>query len=219
MIDLFSEDDHPLTEAEKTRAGKVQKKLEAYEEKGYSAVEMTIGVKEANLYAIVICLPFIAVFTALWFIFNKISFDVESFDLTISLLKPFLLMIATLVAIVIHELIHAFFWGIANPEHFKAIEFGIIWKMLTPYCSCMEPVTKAQYLIALLAPGFFLGVVPCVISIFTGGFYLFLFGIVMILGAGGDLQVAWKLLRFKSEKKENLCLDHPAKVGLLILEK
>ncbi|HHW46579.1 MAG TPA: hypothetical protein GXX17_06690 [Clostridiales bacterium] len=41
----------------------------------------------------------------------------------------------------IHELIHAFFWGISTKQGFKAVRFGFIMQYLTPYRSCMEPLS------------------------------------------------------------------------------
>ena len=43
--------------------------------------------------------------------------------------------------------------------------------------------------------------------------------ILMIFGGGGDLLVTYKLLRFKSEAKDVLFIDHPYELGTAVFER
>lgn len=51
-----------------------------------------------------------------------------------------LLMIIALI--VIHELIHGLTWGYFAKNCLKSIDLGMIWTMLTPYCTDAEHLTR-----------------------------------------------------------------------------
>ena len=57
------------------------------------------------------------------------------------------------------------------------MKFGVIWKMLTPYCHCKEPLKVGQYILGGVMPAVILGIIPCIIAIIIGHFGLLLFGI------------------------------------------
>ena len=48
---------------------------------------------------------------------------------------------------------------------------------------------------------------------------MFWLSALMILAAGGDLTILWKLFRFPRSKGEVRFLDHPYEVGLVIFER
>ena len=54
---------------------------------------------------------------------------------------------------------------------------------------------------------------------FWGNLPLFWLSALMILAAGGDLTILWKLFRFPRSKGEVRFLDHPYEVGLVIFER
>ena len=206
------EKNRELTEQEKKRTERTEKTVQSYVDNGYSVTELTIGIVKANLMSLIVCLPVIAIFVLWWFLRNTFSHEVMS-------TKPLTIVVSLIIITVVHELIHAFFWGVSAPGHFKSIELGFVKEMMTPYCACLEPLTKTQYIIGSVAPGVILGIIPCVIAVLTANFSLFLFGIIGFISGGGDYQIDLKLLGYKSDKESLLCLDHPTKVGLMVLEK
>ena len=211
---MMARDEKTLTDKEKKRLEKTNKIIADLEKKGYKKVDLTTSVTKANIYAIVTSLPFILIFVGLYLLVNRY--------ITIEIVSPLLWLlfcVVYLVAIVVHELIHGITFSIFAKNHWKDIDFGIVWEMLTPYCTCICPINKIQYILSMLMPGIVLGVIPCIISIFLSSAILLLFGLIMILGAGGDLLIFYMIVRHKSKKKESLYLDHPTEVGVILLEK
>jgi hypothetical protein len=91
--------------------------------------------------------------------------------------------------------------------------------MCTPYCNCSEPLKKNQYIFGSLAPLVVVGIVPSVIAIITGWYWLLLVGVVMIMGAGGDIIITFRMLKYKTEKQDVIFYDHPTKCGFVTFER
>jgi|SRR5690554_7115503 len=123
--------------------------------------------------------------------------------------------IVMLLGIVLHELIHGFFFGLFAKSGFKSISFGFLPKYLAAYCHCSEPLLVQHYLLGALAPGIILGVVPSILALVTGSFALLMFGFFFTVSAVGDLMIV-RLL--KNENKNIYVLDHPSEPGCFILK-
>jgi len=208
-----SEKERPLTAAEKQRLADFEDYCEEMEEKGWRITELTAGIKEANTKALLVFLPFGLLFFILFFAKNSL----ESFRG--SVWGFVLLIVAFLVFSVVHELLHGVTWGLFAENRFKDIEFGYIKEYFTPYCTCKAPLKLVPYLVGALMPLVILGIVPCVISVFTGSFLLLIFGLCMIGGAGGDVLISLRLLKARGKAAETLYLDHPTKAGSVMFEK
>lgn len=205
-----------LTPKEKKRAEKFKALSAEYKEKGYEEKSLTATVLAANVWGIVRTLPFIALLLAAF----TVNYHAGASRVTDSLFLSELLFIVSLViGIVVHELIHGAVWGLFAENHFKAIEFGVIWKMLTPYCTCMDPLSKWKYIIGTAMPTIVLGIIPGIIAVSISSVPLCIFAAVMIFGGGGDLLIISKLLRYKTDKKDVVFCDHPYEVGLVVFEK
>ncbi|QIH32281.1 DUF3267 domain-containing protein [Sphingobacterium sp. DR205] len=118
--------------------------------------------------------------------------------------------------IVIHELIHGIVFAFFAKEGFKSIKFGVLWKMLTPYAHCKEPLQVRAYMLALVMPFIIVGLLPGIYSIFTGNLPLLLFAIFFSGAASGDFMI---LNLIYKENKDNLVLDHPTEGGCFVLKK
>lgn len=212
---MAEQEERKLTKKEQIRKEKIDKLLEEKKSEGYKVNELTMGVVYANIMAIVSTAPILILFIVL-FVLAYINADPKP---ELNVIGMMLLCVAFVIAVVVHELIHGLCWGLGASKRFKSIEFGVIWNMLTPYCTCLEPLTKAQYIIGSAMPGIVLGIIPMVISLFTLDASLLCFGLMLTMGAGGDLMVIIKILRYKSKGKETIFLDHPYKIGLMVLEK
>jgi hypothetical protein len=178
-----------------------------FQQNGYHLTDLTISAAQANTLAMITAiLP-----SALYLLLFGFAAGWESFKN----IDTGLLAISLLLSIVIHELIHGFFFGLFAPHHYSSIEFGILWRSLNPYCYCAEPVSRIQYLVALLMPGFVLGTCIGAIAIWAHSATWLVFSIVSYFSASGDFMVAYKLIRFHPNEQEALFLDHPNQPGVL----
>jgi hypothetical protein len=126
-----------------------------------------------------------------------------------------LLILAVLLGIVIHELIHGFGWMIFGGKSFSAIRFGFQWKTLTPYAHLMEPVEVNAYRLGAFMPGFILGILTYVLSLVLGNGDLFWFSLLHTSSSGGDWLILWLIRNIKSGA---LVEDHPTQAGCYVLE-
>ena len=201
-----------LTEREQKRAARVEALLTALEREGYRRQTVTIGVLKANILAILWILPFAAIFIGAYnALGNKPG---AAFD---GLIGVTAFVITLIVLIFVHEGLHGVTFAAFAPHHFKSIEFGVMWKYLTPYCSCMEPVSRTAFMVSAFMPCLVLGIIPCVVSLFTGSVFLLVTGLLMISGAGGDLTIIVKVLAFRTHGKEALFVDHPTGIGFIAM--
>lgn len=122
---------------------------------------------------------------------------------------------ALIVGIVVHELIHGLTWAKFAKTGFKSISFGVMWKMLTPYCHCSEPLKISHYSIGALMPLIVLGLVPSIAAICLKSLFWLTMGVIFIAAAAGDIMIVWNL---RKEKPENMVLDHPTEAGYLVYE-
>lgn len=171
----------------------------------------TISIVKANVWSMVLLLAAGVVFGILFIIGVK-CFGIEA---RCGKVGALVLMLSLLPSIVAHELIHGITWALFAKRGFRAISFGVIWKYLTPYCHCDEPLTKLHYMLGAFMPCLLLGIVPAVLSVVLGLVWLYLFGVIFISAAAGDLMVMWRL---RKEKPAALVLDHPSEAGYLVYE-
>lgn len=204
-----------LTKAEQKRKTQFEQTTAQMEAQGYRMHNLSMGIVFANVMAIILCLPIMALFIFVFSLFNQKNYVGIDFDLANMII--FLLVYLTLI--VIHELIHGVTWAIFAENHWKSISFGFIAQYLTPYCTCNMALTKWQYIAGAIMPMFLLGLLPSGIAIIVGSEWLLIMGVLMILGAGGDLTMIIKLLRFKSDAKDVRYLDHPYEVGMVVFER
>lgn len=108
------------------------------------------------------------------------------------------------------------FFALFASKGLKSIKFGILWKMLTPYCHCKEPLKIKEYIIALLAPLVILGLLPAIMSLFTGSAALLLIGMFFSVAAAGDIMI---FLLIRKENPEDYVQDHPSEAGYYVFRK
>ncbi len=120
---------------------------------------------------------------------------------------------------VLHEMIHGILFARYAKHRFQSVDFGIIWKMLTPYCTCKDPLKKSSYIIALIMPTVVLGFILAIFATIIQSALLFILAELMMIGGGGDFLILTKLLSYHSNKKEQLFYDSPYEIGLVVFEK
>ena len=200
-----------LSEAEKKRLERFNKTAQDMQQQGYTRHDLTISIGKANLFAVLLLIPLFVIGYGLNYLVNH-KFDIANFNLLFFL-------VAYVVLIVVHELIHGLFWGLSTPHHFKDIEFGVLRSSMTPYCTCLVPLKKPQYILGTVMPFVILGVIPMIVGIATDNTTLLFLGIVMADAAAGDLMILQKLFSYKSDAKEIVYMDHPTEAGGVVFER
>ena len=206
-----SEKNRKLSEAEQRRLQGFERLCESMTAQGYRCTELTVSVVRANIVSMLIAIPVTVLGMGLFMLVNLNKDWVLGGNLaSIAIL---------LVLVVVHEGIHGLTWSIFAPNHLSDIEFGFMKEYLTPYCTCKTPLAKWPYVVGGLAPLVVLGIIPTAVAIATGSFSLLVIGLIMILAAGGDMMIAWMILRHRATGSELLVLDHPTQAGSVVFER
>ena len=209
----MKKNERKLTEKELKRKEQFEILRADMQRNGYKEKALTIGILQVNVGAIIIMLPFVVLTAISYCNFNSIG------TREISLRFSILLLPILLVLIVLHELIHGLVWGCFAKNHFHSIEFGVIWKALTPYCTCSEPMKKWQYMLGGALPTLILGAGTAVIAVATSQLLLFYIAELMIFSGGGDFLIILKILLYRTGRKETVYYDHPYECGVVVFEK
>jgi hypothetical protein len=179
--------------------------------------EVTVSALAANLYALVtgllpaLLLP--ALYTLIWGseqlrqgLDGLFSFDSGQMTALILIFIP---------GIVVHELLHALGWMRFGQVDRSAIKLGFQWKALAPYAHCKVPLPASAYRTGAFLPGLLMGIVPGLLGVFFGNFFLVAVGFLFTFTAGGDFLVLWLL---RAVPPQTLVQDHPGKVGSYVFE-
>ena len=183
--------------------------MEDMESKGR---KVTIDIVKANIFAVVLLVAAAIVFTVPFFLIWK-GTPMERLIGTSWGWSIF--FTGMIVGIVVHELIHGLTWACFAKSGWKSISFGVMWKLLTPYCHCSEPMHIPGYMCGAMMPCIILGIVPSIASLFIGNIILLALGVFFISAAAGDIWMAWLLTK---ENRHSLVLDHPSEAGFYIIE-
>jgi len=186
----------------------------------YSKDKLTINLVWANIFGILILIPILIIFGFPYYWIWKDGFSIQAI---INGINPVNMAITGLycygliiLGIIVHELIHGIIWAKFAKQGFKSIKFGVLWKILTPYCHCKEPLTVRQYIIGAIAPAIVLGLLPAIIAITIGNIGMLIFGVFFTMAAGGDFLIINLIIK---ENKNDLVQDHPSECGCYIYRK
>jgi len=192
--------------------------LESYfNEEDYIKEEVIIDITKANIFALPVVALLVIVFGIPYYLlWHERALDgIRNFGFSGILFRDLFFFLTLIVGIVLHELIHGVFFAIFTKHKFKSIKFGFMpaSKLFTPYCHCKEPLKINQYRICGIMPLIILGIIPAIISLFTGNLFLFCIGIFFTAAAAGDVLIIQKTLK---EEKDSLLFDHPSEAGYYI---
>ncbi len=182
----------------------------------FTKEKKTINLMKANLVGIKYLVFFAIIFLVPYYLIWGNNFSENFYKGSNRILKLFFPLIAFFVGVIIHELVHGVFFARYASKGFRSVKFGVLWKMLTPYAHCKEPLQIKHYIVALLAPLFLVGILPAVLGIILGNPGLLIFGIVFSGSAAGDLMI-YNLI--KKENPEDYVQDHPSEAGYYIFRK
>jgi hypothetical protein len=195
---------------------------EPNELEGFKKELLIIDLVKANIFGIFSIFPIILIYGIPYYLLWSANFNLVSireiirnnyagvFSGTIS---AFLII---MIGVVVHELIHGLTWSMFTKNGHKSIKYGVLWKMLTPYCHCKEPLLVKHYIIGGITPAIILGFLPAFYSILTGNIGFLFFGIFFTMAALGDFMII-NLLR--KEDMDCFVLDHPSEPGCFIYRK
>ena len=180
--------------------------------------KLVIDIVWANIFGLLLLIPIVLIFgVPFFFIWKSELLNMQDIMKTFfennTVLK---VPVVLIIGIIAHELIHGIVWAIFAKKGFKSIKFGIIWKMVTPYCHCKEPLKVKHYIGGAIAPAIILGIAPAITSLFTGNILLLIFGMFFTLAASGDFLVIRLLIK---EKPDDYVEDHPSEAGCFIYRK
>ena len=170
--------------------------------------DLSISMERANIIVAFISIPVVI----LQFAVFLLLYDPAALEPTWSAV---LLVVAVLLGIVIHELIHGFSWMIFGGKSFSAIKFGFQWKTLTPYAHLTEPVDVNAYRLGAFLPGLILGILAYALSLVLGNGDLFWFSLIHTSASGGDWLILWLIRNVKAGMQVE---DHPTNAGCYVLE-
>lgn len=212
---MSDEENRQLSAKEQRRLARFEETCAKLQQQGYKMNSLTIGIVKANLFVLLLAIPVVAVSVLLFVWMNPAE------NLRPSPLESVIFIVLFVALVVLHEFIHGLTWSMFSEHHFKDIEFGFMKEYLTPYCTCLVPLSKGHYILGALMPCFVLGIIPLALGIVLGSSLLFWTGIIMTLSAGGDILIVIKLLAYKRQEgnKEFLIYDHPTQAGSVIFER
>ena len=213
----MAKNERKLTPAEQKRKEQFALVCEEMERQGHRKTDLTIGVVKANLLALIVMLPFAVLSGAVVLSRVFAPLDGRVAHRRLSVLLLFLPALLLLTAV--HEGIHALTWAMFAKDHWKSIRFGVIWKALTPYCTCAQPMKRGQYILGAAMPTLVLGIGLTAAAALTGVFWVFILAIAMIFGGGGDFTIILKILLHRQRGKEAVYYDHPYECGVVVFEK
>ena len=175
-------------------------------------IEITVSPLKANLLAFIYILPF-----AILAILSFILLYGKNFLIAHAIENKINFFIIIFYGIFFHEILHGVGWALFTKKGFKSIKFGFSLKIFSPYSHCKEPLTFFQFTFGLILPGILLGILPIVLALIFKISSLLIYGTIFLFGAGGDLVILFKILRFS--KMDVLIYDHPSKIGCIVIKK
>jgi hypothetical protein len=183
----------------------------------YKKEKVTIDIIFANIFAFLLLIPTILLFGLPYYLIWQHDIQFKDLSLHSFIENYWIMLLASIFVFIIgtvaHELIHGVVWACYAKSGLKSIKFGVIWKMITPYCHCKEPLKLKQYIIGAIMPAIILGFIPAILALVVGNIALLIFGVFFIIAAGGDFLMIHAL---RKEKKNTLVEDHPSEAGCYV---
>lgn len=122
---------------------------------------------------------------------------------------------AFVVAVILHEGLHALGWMLFGRVPPQQIAFGVDRATLSPYAHVKGPMRATPYRIGALLPLIVLGILPWLWGMATGEGAAVLFAGLMLSAAVGDIYVVWVIREVPGGV---LVMDHPTRAGCYVQE-
>lgn len=171
--------------------------------------EKTISILKVNLLGLLFFLVSAPLILYLYSLLHELNIT-TILDETNDIVYFILLFV---LSIIFHEFIHAAVFALFAQNKWRSIKIGVLWKHMTPYAHCSEPLRKSQYTLALVSPGVILGLIPVCFAFVNGHTLILIYGLIMLFAAIGDFIILIMLYSIPKDKK---ILDHNNKVGFWV---
>jgi len=175
--------------------------------------KLTINLVWANVFGIIILIPIALMYGLPYWWVWKDAISFSSINWLHLAEKSWIAVLCLIAGIVAHELIHGIVWAIYAKNGFQSIKFGVLWKVITPYCLCKEPLTVRRYIVGVIMPAIILGFLPAILAIKIGSLPLLFFAIFFTMASSGDFLVIYAL---RNERKDTLVEDHSSEAGCYV---
>lgn len=178
----------------------------------YELVEDNI-VKESKKKSFMIWLNIAGlIMTAFLVVIHLILFPIEiNIEIDNVLLVWFLAILAFLVYIVIHELLHGFAFLVFGKIGKGNLKFGMVLKSGAAYCISKIPVKVNASRISLMMPVYVVCIPLYIVSILIDSSWLGIYALFLFSGSIGDLYYMFKLR--KTSKDLYMYEEMPTKTG------
>jgi hypothetical protein len=188
---------------------------------GYKIDKIYFNMLWMNIFAILVLIistvlfggPFYLIWHEKININRKINIDIQG-GIILALQNISFVFIVAVIGIILHELIHGFFYAIFAKNKFRSIKFGIKLKYGVAYCVCIELMKIKHFIIGTIMPTIILGFIPSIFSFFIGNLSLLVFSILFIMAGSGDFLIILCLLK---ENKENYVLDTLGEINCITI--
>ena len=167
--------------------------------------DRTLSARQVNVIGLGL-IPLLASLVLIPYAITWHEWALSSFD--------WLFILLSLVpSILIHEGLHGLGYRIGGAGA-TDIQYGMVWRALTPYAHCQVPLSLNGYRFGVALPGLLLGVIPACIGVVFHNPTVTIFGMAMLMAAAGDLIMLGLLWHSPANARIQ---DHPSKPGYMML--
>ncbi|ANC10195.1 MULTISPECIES: DUF3267 domain-containing protein [Bacillus cereus group] len=173
--------------------------------------ETTVAVSMVKLNVYAFLIIFVLAF-GISFLHALLSGGVQ---VEITLPTVFLVIIAMIVLVCIHEAIHLIGFRYIGGVPWSELKWGVNWKLGVAYAHSKQAVTVKQMKKVLMLPFLPTGILPIVLGLAMNLEPLSFLGILLTGGCIGDIAVYQKVSKFPDDA---LVKDHPSKPQFTVYE-
>jgi hypothetical protein len=165
-------------------------------------IDYTVPIKKAGLWANIVACLLLVLLVGMYILIWPLE--------GLSSWEPIVGIVLVLAGMVVHEYVHAVsFWKIGKVS-WESITISSQLSKGVLTCHTDKEMKVNAYRVSLLAPFIVLGLIPYIVSIILGIYWLAFFGIFMIAGCTGDFYMVWILRKVNGN---DWVKDHPTEMG------
>lgn len=145
----------------------------------------------------------------------------EGGQVTFRIFPALILVVAYILYIPVHELLHGITFVLGTSHSWKELKFGVILNNGLAYCIPLVPETIRRVRWSLMMPLYVVCIPLYVYAILSQQFGLAVYVVFLAAGSVGDIVYLWKLRVFKSDQymMEELPTKHGYEIGFHVYEK
>lgn len=174
--------------------------------------QYSLSIIEANWKSLLIVVPLavlmVYTYSLVW------GWEKTSSDLLVMYRHYGFALLLLVAGTFLHEFLHGVTWMKMAGLDWDDIKYGFKLRVVTPYAHCKKPIAADAYRWGILSPGILLGMLPFTISLLLGNAWLFIFGFIFTLAAGGDFLMFWIIRDIPADR---FVEDHPERVGCRVV--